>query len=84
MYDGKPAHAADYNSPSNPTWNAFEAYIMNAMWFTEKEFNEHYNTKKYRLIKEQYDFVVNYMEVHGIDLKGIANGISQEKEEAQE
>ena len=85
MYDGKPAHAADYNSPSNPTWNAFEAYIMNAMWFTEKEFNEHYNTKKYRLIKEQYDFVVKYMnEKYGINLQGIALGLSQKEKEEEE
>ena len=75
IFDGKPAHAQNWNSPSNPTWNLFEAYIMNAMWFTEKEFNEHYNTKKYRLIKEQYDFVVKYIyDTYGIDLKGIANG----------
>lgn len=79
IFDGKPAHAQNWNSPSNPTWNLFEAYIMNAMWFTEKEFNEHYNTKKYRLIKEQYDFVVEYMkEQYGIDLKGIANGKKKE------
>ena len=75
IFDGKPAHEQNWNSPSNPTWNLFEAYIMNAMWFTEKEFNEHYNTKKYRLIKEQYDFVVEYIyDTYGIDLKGIANG----------
>ena len=79
IFDGKPAHAQNWNSPSNPTWNLFEAYIMNAMWFTEKEFNEHYNTKKYRLIKEQYDFVVNYIyDTYGIDLKGIANGKKKE------
>ena len=84
MYYGKPAHAADYNSPSNPTWNAFEAYIMNAMWFTEKEFNEHYNTKKYRLIKEQYDFVVNYIyDTYGIDLQGIANGKKNTEEQPE-
>jgi hypothetical protein len=79
IFDGKPAHAQNWNSPSNPTWNLFEAYIMNAMWFTEKEFNEHYNTKKYRLIKEQYDFVVKYIyDTYGIDLKGIANGKKKE------
>ena len=85
MFGGKDAHADNWNSPSNPTWNLFEAYIMNAMWLTTDEFNTKYNTAKHTKIKEKYDLVVEYMKEFGIDLVGIAEGKKEEegKEELQ-
>ena len=74
MYGGKDAHADDWNSPSMPTWNLFEAYIMNAMWLTPDSFQARYNTAKHTKIKKKYDFVVEYMKDFGFDLVGIAEG----------
>lgn len=68
-------HPDYWTSKVNPTCDLFEAYIMNAMWFTPEDFHKEYDTEKNTLIKEKYDFVVKYMkEQHGIDLVGIANG----------
>ena len=67
-------HPDYWTAKVNPTCDLFEAYIMNAMWFTPKEFHARYNTRKNTLIKEKYEFVVNYMyDQYGIDLQGIAN-----------
>ena len=68
-------HPDYWTSKVNPTCDLFEAYIMNAMWFTPEEFHQRYNTGKNTLIKKKYDFVVDYMKKqYGIDLVGIANG----------
>ena len=68
-------HTDYWTSKVNPTCDLFEAYIMNAMWFTPEEFHQKYNTGKNTLIKKKYDFVVDYMKKqYGIDLVGIANG----------
>ena len=74
--DIKPWFHADYWNPKvNPSWDLFQAYIMNAMWYTPEEFHEKYNTEKHTLIKEKYEFVVNYIkDNYGIDLVGIAYG----------
>lgn len=78
-------HPYNWNSKGNPTWNLFEAYIMNAMWFTPEEFHKKYNTEKNTLIKEKYEFVVDYMyEQYGINLQGIALGITQKEETTKE
>ena len=67
-------HPDYWTAKVNPTCDLFEAYIMNAMWFTPKEFHARYNTSKNTLIKKKYEFVVNYMnDQYGIDLQGIAN-----------
>lgn len=67
-------HPDYWTAKVNPTCDLFEAYIMNAMWFTPEEFHARYNTGKNTLIKEKYDFVVKYMyDKHGINLQGIAN-----------
>lgn len=72
-------HPENWTSKVNPTWDLFEAYIMNALWFTPEEFHQRYNTGKNTLIKKKYDFVVNYMkEQYGIDLVGIAYGKKKE------
>ena len=56
----------------------FQAYIMNAMWFTPEEFAQRYNTKDNTIIAEQYELVVNHMlKKYGIDLQGIALGINK-------
>ena len=58
---------------------------MNAMWFTPEEFHKKYNTEKNTLIKEKYEFVVDYMyEQYGIKLQGIALGITQKEETTKE
>ena len=72
-------HPDYWTKKVNYTCDMFEAYIMNAMWFTPEEFHERYNTQKNTLIKEKYDYVVNYIkEKYGIDLIGIAYGMKQE------
>lgn len=72
-------HPDYWTAKVNPTCDLFEAYIMNAMWFTPEEFHARYNTGKNTLIKEKYDFVVNYMKKeYGIDLVGIAYGKKRE------
>ena len=59
----------------------FQAYIMNAMWFTPEEFDKRYEPETNTIIREQYDLVVSYMkEEYGIDLVGIANGPKKEEE----
>ena len=66
-------HPDYWTAKVNPTCDLFEAYIMNAMWFTPEEFDERYNTGENTLIREKYDFVVKYMnEQYGINLQGIA------------
>lgn len=68
-------HTDYWTSKVNPTCDLFEAYVMNAMWFTPEEFHQRYNTGKNTLIKKKYDYVVDYMKKqYGIDLVGIANG----------
>ncbi|MBO7230042.1 MAG: hypothetical protein J6V20_01335 [Bacteroidaceae bacterium] len=85
IFGDKDVHADTWNLVSMPTWNLFEAYIMNAMWLTTDEFNTKYNTAKHTKIKEKYDLVVEYMKEFGIDLVGIAEGKKEEegKEELQ-
>lgn len=59
----------------NAMYDLFVSYVMNAMWLTPDEFHSRYNTAKYSMIKEKYDFVVKYMkETCGVDLVGIAMG----------
>jgi hypothetical protein len=72
-------HPDYWTSKVNPTCDLFEAFIMNAMWFTPEEFHKEYNTDKNTLIKKKYDFVVDYMKKqYGIDLVGIAYGKKKE------
>ena len=72
-------HPDYWTAKVNPTCDLFDAYVMNAMWFTPEEFHARYNTGKNTLIKEKYDFVVNYMKKeYGIDLVGIAYGKKRE------
>lgn len=74
--DGKAQHAKNWKASSKDnTWDMFQAYIMNAMWFTPEEFDKRYEPETNTIIREQYDLVVSYMkEEYGIDLVGIANG----------
>lgn len=74
--DGKAQHAKNWKaSGKDNTWDMFQAYIMNAMWFTPEEFDKRYEPETNTIIREQYDLVVSYMkEEYGIDLVGIANG----------
>lgn len=74
--DGKAQHAINWKaSNKDNTWDMFQAYIMNAMWFTPEEFDKRYEPETNTIIREQYDLVVSYMkEEYGIDLVGIANG----------
>lgn len=67
-------HPDYWTTKVNPTCDMFEAYIMNAMWFTPEEFHERYNTDKNTKIKEKYDLVVEYIKEFGVDLVGIAYG----------
>ena len=77
---GQPLHADSWTAKINPTWDMFQAYIMNAMWFTPEEFNERYQPEKHTIIKEQYDLVVEHMmQEYGINLKGIAYGIKKDQ-----
>ena len=73
-------HPDYWTKKVNYTCDLFEAYIMNALWFTPEEFHERYNTEKNTIIKEKYDFVVEYIkDNYGIDLVGIAYGIKTEE-----
>ena len=76
---GKDQHATNWVATSKDiTWDMFQAYIMNAMWFTPEEFAQRYNTEDNTIIAEQYELVVNHMlEKYGIDLQGIALGINK-------
>lgn len=65
----------------NPTCDLFEAYIMNAMWFTPEEFHERYNTTTNTKIKDKYDLVVNHIKDFGVDLVGIAHGNKEQQPE---
>lgn len=74
-------HPDYWTANVNPSCDLFEAYIMNAMWYTPEEFHKRYNTSKNTLIKQKYDFVVKYMkETYGIDLVGISLA-TQEKQQ---
>lgn len=76
--NGQPLHADSWTSNINPTWDMFQAYIMNAMWYTPEEFHAWYSTGTNTLIKEQYEMVVNHMlEKYGINLVGIAYGLQK-------
>lgn len=79
---GKHIHADYWNSTSQPTWNLFEAYIMNAMWLTPDSFHARYNTDVNTKIKTKYDLVVEHIKNFGVDLVGIANG-KKEQEKAE-
>ena len=76
---GKDQHASNWKATKKDnTWDMFQAYIMNAMWFTPEAFHERYQTGTNTLIKEQYESVVNHMmEKYGINLQGIAYGIKK-------
>lgn len=80
--DGKAQHAKNWKALTGEnTWDMFQAYIMNAMWFTPEEFDKRYEPETNTIIREQYDLVVSYMnEEYGIDLVGIANGPKKEEE----
>lgn len=73
---GKPMHASNWKATNkNNTWDMFQAYIMNAMWYTEAKFDSIYQTDTNDKIKKQYDRVVNHMlNKYGLDLKRIALG----------
>lgn len=75
---GQPLHTDNWTANINPTWDMFEAYIMNAMWFTPEEFNERYQPEINTIIKEQYELVVSHMlDEYGINLVGIAYGLQE-------
>lgn len=62
-------------------YNLFTTYIKNIMWLTPEEFDEHYSTSKYPIIREKYDIIVKHMlETYGINLVGIAKGKETETE----
>ena len=78
---GQPLHADSWTENINPTWDMFQAYIMNAMWFTPEEFNERYQPDTNTLIKKQYELVVNHMmNEYGINLVGIAYGFQEKND----
>lgn len=71
-------HPDYWTAKVNPTCDLFEAYIMNAMWFTPEEFHARYNTDKNTLIKKKYEFVVKYLyDKYGINLQGIATSANK-------
>ena len=76
---GKDLHATNWRATTKDvTWDMFQAYIMNAMWFTPEEFAQRYDTDGNTIIAEQYELVVNHMHnKYGIDLQGIAYGIKE-------
>lgn len=60
-------------------YNLFTTYLKNAMWLTPEEFEAHYSTDKYPMIKEKYDIVVKHLlDTYGINLVGIARGEKKE------
>ncbi len=77
--NGKELHATNWKATTKDvTWDMFQAYIMNAMWFTPEEFAQRYDTDENTIIAEQYELVVNHMyDKYGIDLQGIAYGIKE-------
>ncbi len=77
--NGKDQHASNWKATKKDnTWDMFQAYIMNAMWFTPEEFHSRYQTQTNTLIKEQYELVVDYMmNKYGINLQGIAYGVKK-------
>ena len=79
--NGKELHALNWKATNRSnTWDMFQAYIMNAMWYTPEKFNEIYNTNVHTIIKEQYDLVVRYMqEEYGINLVGLAYGYKKKE-----
>lgn len=78
---GKPQHASNWKATNKDnTWDMFQAYIMNAMWYTEAKFDSIYNTATNDKIKKQYNRVVNHMlNEYGLDLKRIALGKDETK-----
>lgn len=61
-----------------PSYNLFTTYIKNAMWLTPEEFEAHYPSSKYPMIKEKYDIVVKHMlKKYGVNLVGIAKGLNK-------